>query len=864
MKIYINYILITLAGLLGSFEQLSAQNTIDIPVSGACGMCKNRIETVANKVTGVAAATYHIKTQMLTVKTMPTFVRQKLVDVLLAIGHDADGQIAKEEVYEALHECCHYRDINNEDNHDDHDHDHDHDHDVTSENIEVIKPKSNKLTGTVYEKDESGKLLPVIGANINWLYDNAGTVTDNDGKFETTLQKGKDYLVVSYIGYNPDTLLIEKPGNIKITISTPNVLNEVTITHKRRSTEISYLEPVKVYQISSKELLKAACCNLAESFDTTPAIDAASTDAVTGIRKIEMLGLAGPYIQVTTENIPSVRGLAALQGLVYIPGPWVESMQLNMGAGSVVNGFESLTGQINVELRKPCNNDELYLNAYGNQSGRYEMNTFNRNIVNDNWSTATLLHASMRNLRMDENGDGFMDSPLGKQVGFINRWKFSNDEGQEGQFGVKLTYMDNISGEKDFDPIRSQRDKVWGSDITTQRAEVWAKRGFVNMDAPYKSLGIQFSGIYHDQKAQFGLRRYDATQKSLYLNMIYQTIIDNTNHQLRMGPSFQYDNYDELVGSTVYKRNEWVPGVFGEYTFLGSEQFTVLAGIRADYHNNFGLFITPRLNVRYAPNEKTVFRIAAGRGQRTASIFAENIGLFASNRIFELEGGDLNVTPYGLDAEVAWNVGFSATKEIEFSGKTLVLSADFNRIHFQNQIVVDLERSARTVVFYNLKGKSYSNSLQLQADVDLTKWFDLRLAYRYNDVKTTYGEDLLIKPLSSPHRAFANLAIKVGRGWEFDYTINRMSKVRIPFTGDNEASFQLSEYSDPYILSNVQITKSWKNNFDLYVGGENIFNYKQKNPILSAGSPFGSNFDSSLVWGPIMGVNVYIGMRYSL
>ncbi|HRO72985.1 MAG TPA: TonB-dependent receptor, partial [Saprospiraceae bacterium] len=234
------------------------------------------------------------------------------------------------------------------------------------------------------------------------------------------------------------------------------------------------------------------------------------------------------------------------------------------------------------------------------------------------------------------------------------------------------------------------------------------------------------------------------------------------------------------------------------------------------------------------------------------------------NRSIVIEGGDINKTPYGLDAEVSWNLGVSATKEIAIAKRTLNLSADFNRIQFENQIVVDLDRSARTVAFYNLKGKSYSNSLQLQADMDVTDWLDLRIAYRYNDVQTTYGEELLQKPLSSPHRAFANLAVKAGRGWVVDYTVNRLSKVRIPNTQDNDAAFQLPEYSKPYFLSNVQVTKSWKNKFEVYAGGENIFNYKQDNPILSALNPFGSYFDSSIVWGPIMGVNVYAGLRYTL
>jgi outer membrane receptor for ferrienterochelin and colicins len=357
--------------------------------------------------------------------------------------------------------------------------------------------------------------------------------------------------------------------------------------------------------------------------------------------------------------------------------------------------------------------------------------------------------------------------PLGKQFGFVNRWKWTNNEGQEGQIGMKLTFADNVSGQNDFDPLRSARNQVWGADMTTNRAEVWAKRGFVNLKTPYKTLGFQFSGVYHDQKSQFGLRRYDAVQKSLYFNMIYQSIIDNTDHQVRMGTSFQYDNFNETVVNEQYLRNEWVPGVFGEYTYKGSEKFSLLVGGRADYHNNYGLFFTPRLNVRYAPSESTVFRLAGGRGQKTASIFAENIGVFASNRAIIVEGGDKTKTPYGLDAEVAWNFGVSATQEIRLGTKVVSLSADFNRIEFTNQIIIDLDRTARQVVFYNLNGQSYSNSLQLQAEISPASWVDLRFAYRYNDVKTTYGEELLRKPMVSPERAFANIALNPGKGWSF-------------------------------------------------------------------------------------------------
>lgn len=819
-----------------------------IDVSGDCGMCEDRIEKTSLSVIGVLFADYDLQTKKLTLDVDDQmFVKSELVNAILAAGHDADGLKAPDDVYQKLPACCHYRG------------------EGIKNHPESAREKSVSLDGTIFEKSENGKLVPLIGATVRWAGTDKGTISDMDGKFSLYLSKESKNLIVSYVGYEPDTFLIQKAGSINIIISeASNLLDAVEITHKKRTTEISYLETVKVYQISSKELLKAACCNLAESFDTTPAVDASMTDAVTGTRKIEMLGLAGPYVQLTRENMPDIRGLAVLQGLAATPGPWVEGMQLNMGAGSVVNGFESITGQINVELRKPCHEDKMYFNGYASQAARLELNTFAKNEVNDRWSTSSLLHVSTRNQRRDHNHDGFLDMPLGKQFGFINRWKWTNNSGQEGQLGMKLTFIDNISGQKDFDPALSARDKVWGADMTTQRAEIWAKRGFVNLATPYKTLGFQFSGVYHDQKSQFGLRRYDATQKSLYFNMIYQTIIDNTDHQVRMGSSFQYDNYNETVASANYKRNEWVPGVFGEYTYKGSEKFSILIGSRADYHNHFGLFFTPRLNIRYVPDKMTVLRLSGGRGQKTASIFAENIGILASNRQIVIEGDNSSKTPYGLQAEVAWNFGVSLTREFSLGGKTLALSADFNRIDFTNQIVVDFDRTARQIVFYNLRGQSFSNSTQVQADISPVSWMDLRLAYRYNDVRTTYGEQLLRKPLVSPHRVFANIALHPGKGWTIDYTINWLSSVRLPSTAANDEAHRWPDHSPSYFISNAQVTKSWKNNFEFYIGGENIANYRLEHPIIGSHAPFGEYFDSSLIWGPVMGINLYVGFRYAI
>ncbi len=822
-------------------------NIISLEVSGECGMCEERIESTALNVIGVSFADYDLASKKLAVEIDPNlFQKNELVKALLAVGHDTDGQTAPKAVYDELPACCQYREVK------------------LKKHPEGSEKKSKSLYGTVFEKTASGKLQPLIGATLVWENTNVGTSTDLDGKFDLPTHAKVKKLIVTYVGYIPDTLVVEKAGMVNIVISeNPVLLDAVEITYRKRSTEISFLDVVKVQNITSKELLKAACCNLAESFDTTPAVDASMTDAVTGTRKIELLGLAGPYVQITRENIPDVRGLAAVQGLAYTPGPWIEGMQLNMGAGSVVNGFESITGQINVEMKKPCNEDNTFFNVYASQAARLEMNTFSKQTVNENWSTATLLHASTRNQRRDHNHDGFLDMPLGNQFGFTNRWKWTDNNGQEGQIGAKITFMNTISGQTDFDPSYSVRNQVWGADMVTKRAEVWGKRGFVNLDTPQKTLGLQFAAVYHDQKSQFGLRRYDAVQQSVYMNIIRQTTLWNNDHQVRAGGSFQYDRFDEVLAGAEYQRREAVPGVFGEYTYKGSDKVTLLVGGRADYHSQFGLFFTPRLNMRYAPDPQTVFRFAAGRGQKTASIFAENIGLLASNRTIIVESESTSL-PYGLRPEIAWNMGVSMTREFKIGKRIQLLSFDFNRIDFENQIVVDLDRTARQVVFYNLRGQSYANSFQAQADLDLADWFEVRLAYRYNDVKTTYGEVLLQKPLTSPHRAFVNTVVKPGRGWSIDFTLNRLSGVRIPSTAANDEAHQWPTQSPSFYLANAQLSKNWKETFEIYLGGENIFNYRLKHPIIGSHAPFGEYFDSSLAWGPVMGINVYMGVRYSI
>jgi outer membrane receptor for ferrienterochelin and colicins len=641
-------------------------------------------------------------------------------------------------------------------------------------------------------------------------------------------------------------------------------LSDVSIISNHRSTYVALSNPFGTQIITGREFLKSACCNLSESFETNPSVDVSYNDAVTGSKQIQLLGLSGIYTQLTVENLPGPRGLATPLGLNSIPGPWVESIQLTKGIGSVVNGYESIAGQINIELKKPENSERLYANTYVNDMGKTDFNLNLSQKINDKWSTGLLLHNDFLFNKADFNKDGFRDLPTGNQVNIINRWKYDNTKGFMTQFGINILNEDRTGGQTGFDPATDKfTTNQYGLGFDIQHYEGFAKIGYIFPGKKYESIGLQLTGVDHTENDYFGLTKYDANQKTFYSNLIYQSIIGTTNNSFRTGISFSNDHYNEEFNSNNYQRTETIPGAFFEYTYNYLTKFTVVAGIRGDQNSLFGWFATPRLHIRYEPLKGTTLRFSAGRGQRTANIFAENTSVFVSSRQVDIIGSSSGKA-YGLDPEVAWNEGVNASQNFKLFHRDGSLSVDFYRNDFTNQVVVDLE-DVRKVKFYNLQGKSYSNSFQAELNITPVKDLDVRLAYRYFDVKTTYSGQLLQRPFVAANRAFMNLNYAV-KGWKFDYTINYNGKKRIPDTQGDPTQYQLPGYSPAFILMNTQVSKTVgkKHPMDFYVGCENITGYFQSNPIVAANQPFSQYFDASLVWGPIFGRMFYAGWRLKI
>lgn len=704
----------------------------------------------------------------------------------------------------------------------------------------------------------------IVGATVS--APGINTVADWAGKFEMDIPDSVTRIVVSYVGYETDTVPVSGSSHVTIMLKRQRALKEVTIESRKKSTEISMLGSVKVEKIGSKELMKAACCNLSESFETTPSVDVGFTDAVSGYKQIQMLGLAGSYTSFTRENIPDIRGLAAITGLTFTPGAWVESMQLSKGAGSVVNGFEGTAGQINIEWRKPFADKEpsVYLNGYQSTQGRTEGNLVLSHKFSESVSSNLLLHGRSDWGKVDQNGDGFLDQPLGNTFVGSNRWFFFDKSGFEIQGGVKGIYLDNTGGQKNFKEDTPQVEgNPWGYLQNIKRIEGWAKIGKVFVAKPWKSMGLQLSAVYHDQDSKYGSREYAAKQKSFYANYIFQTIISNSNNIIKGGASFIADNYDENFTGTTYKRNEYVPGAFVEYSYSYLTKFNVVAGFRADYHNLFGAFVTPRLHIRYAPVSNSVFRASVGRAQRTANVFAENLGYLASSRSYIIAAGDAD-KPYGLNPEVAWNMGLNFTQKFMLNYRDGAFSVDYYYTNFNNQVVVDIEKPGE-VRFYNLDGKSFAHSFQAQLDYEPIRKLDVRLAYRYYNVHNTYNGEEKLKPLVAAHRAFVNVGYETNNSWKFDYTVQWVGPKRLPARFSHHHTILDESYSPSFVQMNAQISKSWNDgNIEVYAGGENLTGYMQHDLITAADAPFSHAFDGALIWGPGMGRNIYVGFRYKL
>lgn len=619
--------------------------------------------------------------------------------------------------------------------------------------------------------------------------------------------------------------------------------------------------PLRTEVVTRKELTRAACCSLAESFERSPSVEVSFTDAVSGARAIRMLGLGGQYTQLLTDAVPLMLSLEIPFGLDHVPGPFMDNISIAKGAATVTNGYEGMTGQINICMLDPLVTEEpFYLNAYGNTFGRAELNLYGAQHLSDALSTITMLHGRILDREIDGNGDGFLDTPRFRQLNAVNKWHYNDDE-TEWQFFVHGIVDGYQSGNTSTAAVRDQRYRTT-TDI--ERLESYAKYGLLDVleDLDQSSVAVIVSGAIHTMASQFGQRSVDARERTLQGKAVFAATLWE-GFQLNTGVSYRWDQVretlrtdtvDRSTSTTTLARTESVPGMYAEATWAPVKPLTIVAGLRSDWHNQFGARLTPRMHVKWQVASLTSVRASAGSGWRVPSAITENLSSFINSRTLHLD-------PL-FRPEQAVNYGASVTTSFSVADRPIVVDAEVYHTEFSNRVVVDFDRSVRHLWVANLDGRSYSTSIMMQIQASPIPRMDIGLAYRWLDVQAPYNGTLQLAPMLSRDRVLLTFAWETqGAEWQVDGTVSYNGSGRLPTTLGNPMEYSMMETFPGYWRATAQITRRFPG-FDVYLGGENLNGFVQQDPVIAAEDPFSRYFDASMAWGPTSPRMVYLGVRW--
>lgn len=613
-------------------------------------------------------------------------------------------------------------------------------------------------------------------------------------------------------------------------------------------------------KLHREELFRAACCNLGESFTTNPSVDVSYSDAATGAKQIKLLGLAGTYVQLLTENLPNLRGAAAPYALDYVPGPWIKSIQVSKGTASVKNGYEGITGQIDVEYLKPDEAAGATVNLYADTRSRFEANADASVPLSSKLSTEILTHYQNDGGHHDANGDGFLDLPRVRQYNVQNRWKWNN-----GRYlfhgGLGMLDERRTGGQIAHDAMTSAHP-LFRTDVGARRYEAYMKHAWLRNAERGENIALMASAALHETDAAYGHKAYSVDEKSLYAQLLYETRLA-PRHQLSVGGSVQHDFFGQHyrllqqadAALTKADERETTAGAYAQYTFTLDRRFVFLAGLRVDRSSRYGAFLTPRWHIQYTPADFLTLRLSAGKGYRSAHALAEYHYLMASGRRLVIDD---------LPQEEAWNYGANAAFYLPLFGKTLLLNAEYYATRFRRQVVVDYDSDPAEIRLTGLAGRSYSHTFQVDATYPVLDGLSLTAAYRLQRVRTTYGGVLMEKPLTPRYKALLTASYKTPLGlWQFDATFQLSGGGRLPraYTlADGSAAWERHFPSRGRL--NVQVTR-WFRRFSVYAGGENLTGARQQTLLYGADDPWGSRFEPTLVWGAVHGAMGYVGLRWN-
>ena len=721
---------------------------------------------------------------------------------------------------------------------------------------------SQTVEGKVLSADDE----PLFGATLQWIGTSIGITTEEQGQFSLSKEGISDLrLIVRYVGFETDTIDVGSQQSLIIRL-TQSTLDEVIVKGDKQDSYISKINPIKTEVITQTELTKAACCDLAGCFDTQGSVQPTTTNIVTNAKELRILGLSGVYNQVLVEGMPLIMGTTYTYGISTIPGTLVDNIFISKGANSVLQGYESISGQINVELKEPDSDEKLLVNAYVNSFWESQFNV-NYTQKLKKWSTILSAHTTQPAQKFDRDEDNFLDLPQLTRYSFYNKWKYGNQNewGWNSRIGVRYVNEKRVGGQESFNPnIDQGSSAVYGQTVNFSQPEIYTKTGY-KMNNKHNFV-LLASAFYHNQSSYFGTTHFQANQANIYGNFQHE-FTWNKKHILKSGLSYRFLELEEEIAfgndtlnrtyDGVHLKSERIPGLFVENTFNWKERDLVLVtGVRGDVHNTFGLNITPRALLKYNVTKTTTARISAGTGWRTINLFTENTNLLASSR-------DVIISP-DLEPERAINYGANLTQKFGSENIEVQVSVDFYLTQFFNQIFPDYFSEPNKAIIENFTGKSISSSFQGEIGLELYERVDIKATYNYLDVYRIVSDNRVQLPFNPTHRMTGAFSFKpLSEKWHFDLNAHYFGKQLLANTSSNPPEYQSAESSSPYTVLNAQLTVSWKW-FDFYGGCENIFDFRQKRPIVAWQDPFSPYFDTSNVWGPTRGREIYLGVRFKL
>lgn len=744
-----------------------------------------------------------------------------------------------------------------------------------------INAQETVISGHISSEDS---FLPFAGIHIK--NSNKGSTSDENGNYSIrNLSPGSYTLIASFLGFISEKKQIEIKSGESITVNfklTANgALDEVVVTGTMKETYVS-ASPIKIDVVTSKQMdtyLPSAASSVIESAQLVNGVQEVVACGVCYTNNISVNGLPGSYTAILMDGTPIYGSLASVYGLNGIPNMIIDRFEVIKGPSSTLYGSEAVAGVINIITKnpekQPLVSADLMTSTHEEVFGNFAFAP-----ALDKSSAYIGLNFGYANHYADNNLDGFGDGINSDHVSLFSKFNIYRPSDKIFTIAAKYYYEDRRNGVENFVKDRAYKtlrgsDEIYGESIYTNRLELF---GSYALDTQ-ANLKIDYSFSNHDQDSYYGAEYYEASQQIAFGNFIWS--FDHKNHDILIGSTLRYDAYDdntlateqEVDGEILNKpNNQFVPGLFMQDEYYFSDKFTLLGGIRVDHHKEHGLIYAPRLNAKYKSSDWTTFRFNFGTGFKVVNLFTEDHAFVTGQR--EVIIAD------DLAPESSYNFSLNYNQVYTGLGGSGSIDLEGFYTHFTNKIIPDYDTPGY-IIYENSNGYARSMGIGLNLNHSFSSPLSMNIGLNLLESTETETDENGLETTSS---------ILFAPEWSGVLTANyqfRRSRITLAYSAQFTGPMSLPEVydldelgqpldtprpttSEPFSLHQIQVTKLIKNNYNLYFGINNLFNYIQtESPLVGYDDPnyapgFSPYFDTAYAYAPNHGIEFYVGFKWDL